>query len=106
MGKGCPGLSFLVPCTAAGINTSIFIAKKRGKFYMRHRTIRDRSISSTVYVSLKWLDPEMSSIFLIQGGRVVREEIALVSPIKCPTWLLNKPGIFKARKTGKLYMRH
>ena len=51
LGKYCPGFPFQVPCMAADIKTSIFIAKKKSEFYMRHRTIRDRSVSSTVYLS-------------------------------------------------------
>ena len=88
MEKYCPGFYFQVPCTAVDIKSSIFIAKKRGKFYMRHRTVRNRSVSSTVYLSHKYDTIRMPSIFFIQGARVIEEEIALVSPIKCPAWHL------------------
>ena len=75
---------------AADIKTIIDTAKKKGEFYMRHRTIRDRRVLSTVYLSHEWLDPDV--IYLSFPGRKShREEIALVSPIKCPAWqpLLN-----------------
>ena len=49
----------------------------------------------------------VSSIFLNQGARVIRENIALAFAIKCPAWQpLLKLIYLKRYKTGKLHTRH
>ena len=64
---------------------------------MRHRTIQDGSVLSSVYLSHKRLDPD-AIIFLIQDASVIRE-ITLVSPIKWPVWQpLVNPVYFKREK--------
>ena len=91
---------------AANIKISLFIAKQKAKFYMRHRTIRDQSVSSTVYVSHKLLDPDI--IYLSYSGRKIHQggDCPVFSyQIPCIATSI-KPSIFKAGKTGKLYIRH
>ena len=51
------------------IKTSIIVLEITGMLYIRHH---------------KWLTPDL--IYLLHGKRVTRENIALVSPIKCLAW--------------------
>ena len=51
------------------IKTSILVVEIKGMLYTRHH---------------KWLTLDV--IYLLHGTRVTREKIALVSPLKCPTW--------------------
>ena len=91
---------------ADNIKISLFIAKQKAKFYVRHRTIRDQSVSPTLYVSHKLLDPDI--IYLSYSGREESHPGG-----DCPVFSYQrpfiatsiKPSIFKAGKTGKLYIR-
>ena len=59
---------------------------------------------SAYYVRIQSIN---QNVFLVLGASVIREKIPLVSPFECPAWKPNiKTTIFKAGKTGKLYVRN